>query len=223
MEKWELSRIADIAPTLKDLESLSLSKQSQLLLRRLATQYRSPEFTFGKMNFNLLANATDLAMGYPAHEILAVKDFLLGAPWKKLESEGLIRDNGGGWCNVTLAGFKAAQNAEAEFVSNEIISALALLHTDLQDYGHYFRENKLKEAVAAAFDNYENSLNQIRDASRQSAVKSVAGAGLVHKLFAEKVLKQPYAKLGHTPAAKAAYEQGLIGILSGGISWIRNA
>jgi hypothetical protein len=108
-------------------------------------------------------------------------------------------------------------------LSQEIISALALLHPDFRAYGPYLRENKLKEAVAAAFEHYESRLNQIRDSSRKSAVRSTAGHGLVHKLFAEKVLKRSFPRLGRNAASKAAYEQGLTGILSGGISWIPNA
>jgi hypothetical protein len=39
MESWELLSIAAVVPTLRDLQSLPVPKQSQLLLRRLATQY----------------------------------------------------------------------------------------------------------------------------------------------------------------------------------------
>ncbi len=223
MEKWELPSIAAEAPTLGDLRSLPTWKQSQLLLRRLATHYRDPAATFGKMNLDLLPYATDIAQGYPPTEIIPVKDLLLGAPWKKLEMDGLIRDDGRGWFHVTPEGFKAARNADIAFSSQEIISALALLHPEFQHYGHYFRENNLKEAVAAAFEHYENRLNQIRDTTRKSAVRNTAGHALVYKLFTEKVLNRPFPKLGGTPAAKAAYEQGLMGMLSGGISWIRNA
>jgi len=175
------------------------------------------------MNLDLTPYAGDLANGYPSQEVIAVKDLLLGAPWKKLELDGFIRDDGQGWFRVTAEGFEAARHAEAVFANQEIMSALGLLYSDFQDYGHYFHENKLKEAVAAAFERYENRLNEIRDSSRKAAVKGVTGPGLVHKLFAEKILKRPYKKLGRASTAKAAYEQGLIGVLSGGVSWIRNA
>lgn len=223
MENWQLVSIAAEAPTLRDLQSLPAWKQGQLLLRRLATQYPNSSLTFGKMNLDLPALASDLASGYPRHEVMAVKDLLLGAPWKKLESDGFIRDDGRGWFRITPEGFEAAHHAEAVFAHQEIMSALGLLYSDFQDYGHYFHENKLKEAVAGAFERYENRLNEIRDTSRKGAVKGVAGPGLVHKLFAEKVLKRPYKKLGRTTTAREAYEQGLTGVLSGGVSWIRNA
>lgn len=98
-----------------------------------------------------------------------------------------------------------------------------MLHPDFQNYAHYFYESRLKEAVAAAFERFENRLNEIRDGARKSAVKGISGHALVYKLFEVKALKRPYSKLGGTPTARAAYEQGLTGILSGAVSWIRNA
>ena len=41
---------------------------------------------------------------------------------------------------------------------------------------------------------------------------------MVYKLFAEKVLVRPYPNLGADPAA----EQGLTGLMSGALGWIRN-
>ena len=98
------------------------------------------------------------------------------------------------------------------------MAALPLLHADFRGYSRYFYENKLKEAVAAAFERYENRLNEIRDASSSAAAKAEAGRALVYKLFADKVLVRPYPKLGSDPAA----EQGLTGLLSGSLWWIRN-
>ena len=103
-----------------------------------------------------------------------------------------------------------------------MIAAIQLLHSDFRSYGHYFYENRLKEAVAAAFERYENRLNEIRDQSRKRDVKSAAGPDLVYKLFSAKALKLPYGKLG-APTRRAAYQKGLCGILSGGVSWIRNS
>jgi Protein of unknown function (Hypoth_ymh) len=221
--EWKLPSITPEAPTLNYLSALSIPKQAHLLLRKLATQYGDPRVKFGKMNFDIPAHAGDLAMGYSPDEIIGVKELLLGAPWKKLESDGLIRDDGRGFFNITAEGFKVAEKPGAGLVATEIVSALAFLHRDFRDYGHYFREHKLKEAVAAAFERYENCLNQIRDASKKNGVKSAAGYPLVYKLFAEGNLKRPYPELGPTDSAKAAYEQGLAGMLAGGISWIRNA
>jgi hypothetical protein len=220
---WKLPSITAAAATLSELRSLPVPKQTQLLLRRLATQYGDSRVSFGKMNFALLPHATDLAQGFPPHEIMAVKELLLGAPWKRLELDGFIQDDGRGFFHVTPEGYEAAQNADTEFIQSEIIAAILLLHPDFQNYGHYFREEKLKEAVAAAFEHYENRLNQIRDTCGNSAVKGAAGPGLIYKLFSEKVLHQPYPQLGNTASSKAAYEQGFTGILSGSLSWIRNA
>jgi hypothetical protein len=215
--------MADEVPTLKDLKGLAIPKQAQLLLRRLATQYPHVDMTFGKMNYALLPHATGLASGYPANEVVAVKDLLLGAPWKKLEAEGFIADNGQGFFHVTTEGYEAAKDAEAVFQNREILDALKLLHPEFQNYGHYFYENKLAEAIAAAFERYENRLNEIRDASKNAQVMTAAGHSLVYKLFASKLLKEPYPNLGSNPTAKEAYQQGLAGLMSSGVSWFRNA
>jgi len=104
-----------------------------------------------------------------------------------------------------------------------VISALGLLHPDFKDYAHYLNEDKLKEAVAAAFERYENRLNEIRDKSRKVSVRNSAGKDLVYQLFNSGVLRLPYNKLGRNAAAKTAYEQALTSMLSGGLGWIRNA
>ena len=223
LESWKLVKMAAEAPTLKDLKALPLPKQAQLLLRRLATQYPTSDSTVGRMNLDMQVYASDLASGYPPNEVVAVKDLLLGAPWKRLESEGLIRDNGSGFFHVTAEGFEAVKKAEAFFINRDVIEALKLLHPEFQDYAHYFYEDKLQEAVAAAFERYENRLNEIRDGSKNPHVMAVSGYGVVHKLFEAKILKEPYPTLGGNPTAKAAYEKGLTGFLSGGVSWARNA
>jgi hypothetical protein len=87
-----------------------------------------------------------------------------------------------------------------------------------QGYAHYFYENKLKEAVAAAFERYENRLNEIRSGSISPTVRAASGHPLVYRLFAEAELVRPYPALG----AKDSYEKGLTGILSGALEWIRN-
>jgi hypothetical protein len=221
--RWQLVRMADEAPTLKDLRALPASKQAQLLLRRLATQLPNNRSSVGKMNLDIPAYASDLASGYPPSEVAAVKDLLLGAPWKRLESDGFIRDNGQGFFHVTAEGYEAAKKTGASFLNRDVIEALKLLHPAFQDYAHYFYEDKLQEAIAAAFERYENCLNEIRDGSRNPPVMSAAGHSLVYKLFEMKILKEPYPVLGSNPSAKAAYEKGLTGMMSGGVSWVRNA
>jgi hypothetical protein len=178
--------------------------------------------SFGKMNFAIPAYASILNQGYASQEATQVKDLLLGAPWKELETQGFIRDNGQGFFVVTEEGFEAARASESVAVNREVLAAIELLHPEFTGYGHYFHENRLKEAVAAAFECYENRLNEIRDQSRKVAVRSAAGHDLVYKLFSSKILKLPYRKLGG-PTRRAAYEKGLCGILSGGVSWIRNS
>jgi hypothetical protein len=223
LEKWHLVRMAAEAPTLQDLRALPISKQAQLLLRRLATQYPTSQSSVGRMNLDMAVHAKDLASGYPASEVNAVKDLLLGAPWKRLEADGFIRDNGHNFFHVTAEGYEAAKKSEAFFVNRDVIEALKLLHPEFQDYAHYFYEDKLQEAVAAAFERYENRLNEIRDASKNVQVMAVSGHSLVYKLFDAKILKEPYPALGSNPTTKAAYEKGLTGLMSGGVSWVRNA
>jgi hypothetical protein len=209
--------------TLRDLKALPTSKQAQLLLRRLATQYPRSDMSVGKMNLDMQVHARGLASGYSESEVIAVKDLLLGAPWKRLESDGLIRDNGHNFFHVTAEGYEAAKKSEAFLVNRDVIEALRLLHPEYRDYAHYFYEYKLQEAVAAAFERYENRLNEIRDGSRNPNVMAVSGYGVVHKLYDAKILKEPYPALGNNSTAKAAYEKGLTGMMSGGVSWVRNA
>lgn len=222
IEKWKLRTIAEVAPSLDSLKKLPPEKQAMLLLRRLATAYGSSSNSFGKMNFELPGYASDLISGYSPLEAHRVKDYLLGAPWTYLATHGYIRDNGHGFFSVTEEGFQAAHNADQTTVSIEIRSALQLLHRDFRDYEHYFQENRLKEAVAAAFERYENRLNELRDRSRKPAVRGTAGRDILPKLFQAKILKIPYRKLG-LPNKRSAYESALMGLMSGGIGWIRNA
>ena len=222
LESWHLVRMSDEVSTLKDLRALPISKQARLLLRRLATQYPTGQ-SFGKMNLDMPVYASDLASGYSQSEVTTVKDLLLGAPWKTLEADGFIRDNGHNFFHVTTEGYEAAKRADSFFVNRDVIEALKLLHPEFQDYAHYFYENKLQEAVAAGFERYENRLNEIRDGSKSQQVMAVSGHPLVYKLFEAKILKEPYPNLGSNITTKAGYEKGLTGILSGGVSWLRNA
>jgi hypothetical protein len=107
--------------------------------------------------------------------------------------------------------------------NRHVIAALRLLHPAFRDYAHYFREGKLPEAIAAAFERYENRLNEIRDGSNNPQIMASSGHPLVYKLFDAGILKEPYPKLGSSPAAKQAYEKGLTGVMSGGVTWFRNS
>jgi hypothetical protein len=220
MEPWKLVSIASVAGTLDGLKSMSIQKQAMLLLRRLATQFPPPA-TFGKINFQLQGYSRMLTNGFPVMETINARDYLLSAPWQFLVNHGHIRDNGQGFYCVTDDGLNAAKNSDVAAVNMEVVSAIELLDPALRGYAHYFRENRLKEAVAAAFELYENRLNEIRDGSRNAAVKSTQGKDVVYALFNAKKLRLPYSKLNR--ARKQAYQQGLTNVLSGALGWIRNA
>lgn len=220
MEDWKLVSIGSAVRTLDDLKSMSIQKQALLLLRYLATQFQPPT-TIGKMNFQLIPYTQMLTNGFPPMETIAARDYLLAAPWQYLSTHGLIRDNGQGFFVVTDEGLKTAKNSNIHAVNMEVLSAIELLDPALRGYGHYFHENKLKEAVAAAFELYENRLNEIRDSTRNAKIKSTQGKDIVYALFNAKKLKLPYPKLNR--ARKPAYQQGLTNVLSGALGWIRNA
>jgi len=162
-----------------------------------------------------------LTDGFPIMETIAVRDYLLSAPWQYLVNHGYIRDNGQGFYCVTDDGLNAARNSDTAAVNLEMLSAIELLAPELRGFAHYFRENRLKEVVPAAFELYENRLNEIRDSSRNAAIKSTQGKDVVYALFNAKKLKLPYPKLNR--ARKHAYQQGLTNVLSGALGWIRNA
>jgi len=166
----------------------------------------------------------DLAVGYPDHIKRQITDVLLGQPWQQLINYGYIADmQETGSYSITPDGYQAAVECAHNpnrMTSREVQSALKVLHRDFQSYEHYFREGKLKEAVAAAFERCENRLNEIRDQSHKTAVKTAAGQSLVYVLFTEKLLKLPYPKLGR--GNRVDLETSLKGILSGALGWIRN-
>jgi hypothetical protein len=202
--------------TYKDLKSLPIPMQAQLLLCRLAKFHPTSAHTFSAYNYGRTPEV--LAAGFPSSEARAVTDLLLAAPWRWLENQGLIRQEGNSFHSITEEGYEAARNPEPAFADREIVSALALLHPDLQGYGHYFHGGKLKEAVAAAFERYENRLNEVRDSRGSTAAKAEHGRSLIYALFREKALVRPYPSLG----TDTAYEQGLTGLMSGTLGWVRN-
>jgi hypothetical protein len=166
----------------------------------------------------------DLADGYPDPIKRQVTDVLLNQPWQQLINYGYIADKREtGSYSVTSDGYQAAiecAHNPNRMTSQEVQSAIKVLHKDFQGYEHYFREGKLKEAVAAAFERVENRLNEIRDQSRKAAVKAEKGHSLVYALFRERLLKVPYPKLGR--GDRANLEKSLLGLLSGALGWIRN-
>jgi hypothetical protein len=217
--------IAQFAATLAELKKLTLEEQSCLLLRRLATLDGGTGRAhqgFHKGNLRLRGGLS-LAAGFAENEQLTVTDLLIAAPWQRLVNDGFIFDNGQNFFYVTAEGRQAAADCEKGSnrpVDRMILSALDLLHPDFRSYAHYFREGKLKEAVAAAFERYENRLNEIRDQSRKKAIGTVAGQSLVYALFRERLLRFPYPSLGRR--SRADLEKSLQSILSGALGWIRN-
>ena len=202
-------------PSYKELEHLSIPKQAQLLLRSASRFAQIGSFNI----YNLNMPPWGLASDFPEGQRQAVTELLLGAPLKFLENQGLIRFKEHSNYVITPSGHKAVQDpAPSFFAAQEIMAALPLLHPDFHGYAHFFYDNKLKEAVAAAFERYENRLNEIRSGSISPTVRAASGHPLVYRLFAEGELVRPYPALG----AKDSYEKGLTGILSGALEWIRN-
>lgn len=202
-------------PTYEELEHLSIPKQAQLLLRSASKFAQIGSFNIYDLNMPPWGLASD----FPAAERQAVTELLLAAPLKFLENQGLIRFKEHSNYAITPKGREAAQDpAPSFFAVQEIMAALPLLHEDFRGYAHYFYENKLKEAVGAAFGRYENKLNEVRDSRAGALAKKDEGKTLVYTLFREKVLVRPYPNL--TP--KDALEQGLAGMMSGALGWVRN-
>lgn len=202
-------------PSYNELEHFSIPKQAQLLLRSASRFAQIGSFNI----YNLNMPPWGLASDFPEGQRQAATEMLLGAPLKFLENQGLIRFKEHSNYVITPSGQKAVQDpAPSFFAVQEIMAALPLLHPDFHGYAHFFYDNKLKEAVAAAFERYENRLNEIRSGSISPTVRAASGHSLVYRLFAEGELVRPYPTLG----AKDSYEKGLTGILSGTLEWIRN-
>ena len=221
MDNWQLWSIGNAARNLAELEALTVEEQAMLLLRYLATQ-RQPQSPT-----NLRGVQTDQFLGltFPHSERHWALDLLLAAPWQHLLQLGWIVPYGGDFVNVTQAGLEAAKNGLSgtdQAILRQILPCLKFLHPDLQSYGSYFKSGKHKEAVAAAFERYENMLNEIRDSSKKKLVKGASGVSLVHALYNHNVLRRPFRKLGGTPQKKQALDQAFTGLLSGAIGWIWN-
>jgi hypothetical protein len=220
MGSWQLQNIGNAVSNIAELESLDKEEQALLLLRYLATQNKAQCPT------NLRGPYLDHFLGSPfpvADQVRAV-DLLLAAPWQYLLQQGWTSPHGNDFVVVTYAGHEAAkaEPGSDQAILRQILPCLKLLHPDLRGYSNYFRTGKYKEAVAAAFERYENKLNEIRDSSRKKAVRSAAGRNLVYALYTNNVLKRPYPRLGSTVQKKEALENALMEFLSGAIGWIRN-
>jgi hypothetical protein len=167
-------------PTYKELEHLTILKQAQLLLRSASRFAQTGSFNIYYLN----RTPWGLASDFPEGERQAVTELLLGAPLKFLENQGLIRFTEHSSYVITPSGQKAAQNpAPAFFAVQEVMAALPLLHPDFHGYAHFFYDNKLKEAVAAAFERYENRLTETRSGSISPTVRAASGHALVYRLF----------------------------------------
>ena len=202
-------------PSYKELEHLSIPKQAQLLLRGASRFARIGSFN----TYNLNMPPWQLASDFPEGERQQVTELLLGAPLRFLENQGFTRHKEHSNYAITPKVQEALQNPGPSFFAvQEIMDALPLLHPDFHGYAHFFYDNQPKEAVAAAFERYENRLNEIRSGSVSLTVRAASGHPLVYRLFAEGELVRPYPALG----TKDSYEKGLTGILSGALEWVRN-
>jgi hypothetical protein len=221
--------ISAVAPTLSELKKLPTHDQGILLLKRLAFHF--PRESFSPFNLSRqgygMPDPGSLATGFPENEIAETVLYLLDAPLRSIQREGYVAErlSRDGFFDITPEGWTEVNRDVNVFVPNrDVIGALRFLHPDLRGFEHYFRENKLKEAVAAAFSLLENRLNQIRDASPSSANKGVIGVALPHKLYDTGDLKFPYPKLAQgNQQGRASFERHLKGLLTSGIGWFRNA
>jgi TIR domain len=103
--------IASVAKNLAELKALAIEDQAILLLRRLAHMFPQMQRTGGlhKGNILLADDPYALAIGFPTNENLAVRQYLLGAPWTRLVNEGLLVDlAGSGFFLLSEEGLAAA-------------------------------------------------------------------------------------------------------------------
>jgi hypothetical protein len=211
--------IASVAPTLTEFQKLPAVDQGIAFLKRLAHLFPRGK-TFKRSNLALPAYGTpdahSLCTGWPREELVAAVPYLLGIPWRTIERDGFIAESlsGDGHFELTEDGWAlVASGMNVDAPDRAAIAALRFLHPNLQGYGHYFRERKLKDAVTAAFLRVENRLNETRDASLSPAAKGVSGVSLPYKLFDTGDLKFPYPKLAADDSqSREAYAKQLKGI-----------
>jgi Protein of unknown function (Hypoth_ymh) len=215
-------QISDYAPTLAALQKLSLQRQSQLFLARLAVLYKwNPNNCPINKNNLRLRPGHGLTQGYTDEEALGVCDLLLAKPWNELVMRSWIVDVSGGGCySISPEGMAVVQNQHFVVLSRDAVGAVELLHEDLEGVKRQFREGDFKPAVAAAALLLENRLNRIRDTSGDANVASSAGTKLVRDLYRFKILKFPFPTL---PVAwQPGAEDGLKSVVSGALELVRN-
>lgn len=220
--------MAEVARTLSELKQLAIRDQGILLLRRLSQIFPRGQ-SFAKQNFllhqpNGLPDPYGLATGYAGQEAHAVVIHLLGEPWHYLQQNFYIASvQNPLFFEITEKGWKLEKDG-AYTPDASVIAALAFMHKDLQGYGHYFREEKREEAVAAAFKRVENRLNEIRDTSKSRSLTGASGVALPHRLFDSRDLNFPFPNLAASnPEARNAYKQSLKNLLASGMGWFRNS
>ena len=222
-----LKTITEVAPTLADLKKLSLEQQSLLLLARFETIWPQTRSAGGLNKHNLLMQGDPygLGAGYDSGENLAVRRYLLGAPWTELVNRGYLVDPAGhGFYEVSDEGQEALKGMSTQRPSRSALNAVDLLDPSLHSAQQDFRSGKFKEAVAAAFRRVENRLNEVRDASSNGALAGKNGVGLPYALYDSGVLKLPFPDLGAgDPRKREAYAKSLSNLMSGAIGFIRNA
>jgi Protein of unknown function (Hypoth_ymh) len=215
-------QLSDYAPTLADLENLSLERQSQLFLARLAELCRlNPNNSpIHKGNLRLRA-VFGLAQGYTEEEASGVCDLLLAKPWNELAARAWIVDvTGRGFFLISQEGMAVTQNQHFVALSRAALGAVELLHPDLAGAKRQFREGDFKPAIAAASLVFENRLNRLRDTSSNANVANSSGPTLVRDLYRFRILKFPFPTL---PAAwQQGAEDGLKNVLSGALGLVRN-
>ena len=222
--------ISSLARDLAEFKTLPPNIQAFALLRRLAAIFPAPK-TFHRANLDLPAygkpDSIGLCAGWPDQDRGTGNAYVLRNPWRFLIKEDLIAEAGSGPGNYELTdeGWELVNSGRNTALPDQALTAaLRFLHPDLQDYGHYFREKKLKEAVRAGFTRIENRLNEIRDKSSNSSIKTVKGVDLPHKLFDASELAFPFANLAAAdPRSREAYASNLKGLLKAGIGWFRNS
>jgi hypothetical protein len=215
-------QISEFAPTLADLQKLSLERQTHLFLARLAVLYKwNPNnCPIHKGNLRLRPEHT-LGQGYLSEEALAVCDLLLAKPWNELVARGWIVDPSGGGCfDISSEGMEVIQSQHFVVLSRAALGAVELLHPDLDGVKRQFREGDFKTAVAAVSLVFENRLNRIRDTSGNANVAQSSGPALVRDLYRFKILNFPFPTL---PVAwQSGADDGLKNVLSGALGLVRN-
>jgi Protein of unknown function (Hypoth_ymh) len=225
--------ISTYARDLAELKKLPIETQALLLLKRFKTIYYDhkvqPE-RFSKQNIlNRSAGYADphaVVSGFPEEEKWPGVEHLLVQPWFYLEQNFYIASmTGDGWFHITDPGLqKVNDQPAAHLPDKEILCALKFLHPDLQNYGHYFYEAKLTDAVAAAFRRIDNKLIEVRDQSGNLAVAHVSGVALPRKLIDAGVLKFPFSQLSAgNQTWREAYTGEIKNLLSSSIGWFRNS